>query len=258
MGYPNITALFTSKGYRMSSPYGYRTLYGKRDLHRGIDFAAPSGTKIPTPVSGRVIFSGVANGYGNVIGIEDSRKYVHVFGHNSKNLVRVGQSVKAGDTIALVGSTGMSTGPHVHYQVNKPGTSINGSGSFGDPSKYPYPNGSLVGGSSPAPIPVKTAPSNVSAVSHRVVSGDTLSEIAVKYGTTVSELQRINGIKDASLIHIGQIIKLKTSVTTHTVKRGETLSGIALKYKTTVPVLQRLNGIKDVNLIRIGQVIKLK
>jgi murein DD-endopeptidase MepM/ murein hydrolase activator NlpD len=137
----NATDFFTKQGFKMTSPYGMRNIFGKKQMHRGIDFAAPEGTALRTPVAGKVVFSGWANGYGNTIGIEDSSKHVHVFGHNKSNMVKVGQTVKAGDQIGLVGSTGQSTGPHVHYQVNKPGGGISGVNSIGDPNKYKFPGG---------------------------------------------------------------------------------------------------------------------
>lgn len=112
----------------------------------------------------------------------------------------------------------------------------------------------------PAPKPKpKATPST-----HTVKSGDTLSEIAVKYGTTTANLKSINGLKDADVIYIGQKIKLTGSAPTpkattknYTVKSGDTLSGIASKNGTTVAKLKSLNGIKDADVIFAGQKIKL-
>lgn len=95
---------------------------------------------------------------------------------------------------------------------------------------------------------------------YTVKSGDNLSSIAVKNGTTVSALQNLNGIKNANLINIGQVIKLPGSTTssggTYTVKSGDTLSGIAKKVGSTIKELQNKNGIKNVNKIYAGQKIK--
>ena len=99
--------------------------------------------------------------------------------------------------------------------------------------------------------------SSVAAI-YTVKKGDTLSEIASKYGTTVSKLQTLNSIKDVNKISVGQVLKLKAeSASTYTVKKGDTLSEIASKYGTTVSKLQTLNNIKDVNKISVGQVLKL-
>lgn len=101
---------------------------------------------------------------------------------------------------------------------------------------------------------------------YTVKSGDTLSEIATRYGTSVSELAKINGIKDPNLIRVGQKIKFTgsspskksgSSSGTYTVKKGDTLSEIAQKYGTTVSKLAQLNGISNPNLIYPGQKIKI-
>ncbi|MEE0252425.1 MAG: LysM peptidoglycan-binding domain-containing protein [Acutalibacteraceae bacterium] len=97
---------------------------------------------------------------------------------------------------------------------------------------------------------------------YTVMAGDTLSDIAAKFGTTYQELAAINGIEDPNMIHVGQIIKLKGNEistpqggTTYTVQAGDTLSGIAVKYGTTYQELAVLNGISDPNIIHVGQVL---
>lgn len=97
---------------------------------------------------------------------------------------------------------------------------------------------------------------------YTVKAGDTLSEIAVKYGLTVSDLQKWNGIKDPKTLQIGQVLKLKAPTSTsktinYTVKAGDTLSEIAAAHGTTVGVLTQLNGINNPNKIKVGQVIKI-
>lgn len=111
---------------------------------------------------------------------------------------------------------------------------------------------------------VKTASITPNLV-YTVKKGDTLSAIAVKYKTTIANLQKLNNIKNANIISIGQKIIVKkgaaaksASLSSYTVKKGDTLSKIAEKYRTTVAKLQVLNGIKNQNLIYIGQKIKLK
>ncbi|HEL2384477.1 TPA: LysM peptidoglycan-binding domain-containing protein, partial [Streptococcus suis] len=92
-----------------------------------------------------------------------------------------------------------------------------------------------------------------SATTYTVKSGDTLSGIAARFGTTVSALQSLNGISNPDKIQVGQVLKIKgstsvvtsTSVTTYTVKSGDTLSGIAARFGTTVSALQNLNGISN-------------
>jgi len=103
----------------ISSPEGWRRdpITGDTKYHAGTDIAAPAGTPIRAVAAGRVVESGVKGGYGNavVIETEDGRKMLYA--HNNENYVRVGDRVSRGETIAEVGSTGRSTGPHVHFEV---------------------------------------------------------------------------------------------------------------------------------------------
>lgn len=111
--------------FRMTSPFGMRThpITGARSMHTGVDWAAPMGTPIPAQAGGKVSFAGVAGGYGNLVKIV-SGIFERYYAHNQKNLVSAGDTVSAGQTIGLTGSTGQSTGPHVHYEVRKNGTPI--------------------------------------------------------------------------------------------------------------------------------------
>ena len=92
---------------------------------------------------------------------------------------------------------------------------------------------------------------------YTVRSGDTLSRIAAKYGTTVAKLVEINGIKNQNLIRVGQVLRLPGGAVKYTVVAGDTLSRIAAKYGTTVAKLAADNGIKNPNLIHVGQVITI-
>lgn len=98
---------------RVSSVYGPR--WGR--AHKGVDIAAPTGTPVYAVESGVVKYSKKAGNFGNLIEIRHGATYITRYAHNSKNLVKVGQKVKKGQKIALVGSTGGSTGPHVHFEV---------------------------------------------------------------------------------------------------------------------------------------------
>ena len=107
-------------GYtRISSPYGYRIhpIRGTLQMHIGIDIPAPGGTPIVAAKSGRVTVSRFGESYGNWVEIDHGHGITTRYAHNSKNLVKVGDWVNKGETIALVGTTGSSTGNHLHFEV---------------------------------------------------------------------------------------------------------------------------------------------
>jgi murein DD-endopeptidase MepM/ murein hydrolase activator NlpD len=101
--------------------------------HEGIDVSAPSGTPIEAPAAGRVVKTGWETGYGNVVELDHGYGLVTRFAHASKILVRTGQRVSRGEKLALVGNTGLSTGPHLHYEVHVNGKPV-------DPLRYVLPD----------------------------------------------------------------------------------------------------------------------
>lgn len=115
---------------RISSPYGYRIhpITGTRKLHSGIDYAAPLGTAIYAAEDGVVLTSGWINGYGYTVTVNHGGGYVTLYAHCSKLLVSAGQAVVKGQTIARVGSTGNSTGNHLHFEVKVNGKAVNPAG----------------------------------------------------------------------------------------------------------------------------------
>ena len=120
------------KGW-LSSYYGIRKdpFNGMPAMHKGVDFAGEEGAAVLATGSGVVTWSDSRFGYGNLIEIDHGDGVVTRYGHNKELLVKVGEIVNKGQQISLMGSTGRSTGPHVHYEVLKNGKQI-------DPLPYIY------------------------------------------------------------------------------------------------------------------------
>jgi murein DD-endopeptidase MepM/ murein hydrolase activator NlpD len=130
---PAIQPIALDKLTRFGSPFGRRLhpILHIWKMHTGIDLTAPTGTEIHAAGDGIVFKAGYSGGYGNCIRLNHGFGYVTVYGHLSKILVRPGQKIKRGDVIGLVGSTGLSTSPHLHYEVR-----VNGE--FVDPINFYY------------------------------------------------------------------------------------------------------------------------
>ncbi len=111
----------------LSSYYGMRThpISGKKEHHKGIDFAGKMGGPVIAVAKGVITFAGTRYGYGKVIDINHGNGYTTRYGHNSELLVSVGDTVEKGFQIAKIGSSGRSTGPHVHFEVLKNGRQVN-------------------------------------------------------------------------------------------------------------------------------------
>lgn len=119
-----------AKGW-ISSLYGYRTdpFTGRKALHKGMDFAGKKGTPVLAVAAGMVVRADFDKGYGNVVEVRHTDGYATRYAHNSKILVKVGDVVAKGQELALLGSTGRSNGPHVHFEVRRNGRVI-------DPRRY--------------------------------------------------------------------------------------------------------------------------
>ena len=109
---------------RISSVYGYRThpVTGARKLHSGLDIAAPSGTPLAAAAGGRIVLADWFGGYGLTVIIDHGGGVATLYAHQSRLAVSAGDTVGSGDLVGYVGSTGLSTGPHVHFEVRTQGT----------------------------------------------------------------------------------------------------------------------------------------
>lgn len=110
----------------VSSAFGLRPdpLEGGERFHEGVDIAAPMGSPVRAVASGKVVFSGRAEGYGNLVALDHGDGVMTRYAHNGANLVSVGERVVAGQEIALVGTSGRSTDPHLHFEVLREGQPI--------------------------------------------------------------------------------------------------------------------------------------
>ena len=111
----------------ISSGFGYRSdpFDGDAAFHAGLDFKAPFGAPVFAAAWGRVAFVGQRNGYGNVVEIDHGNGLLTRYAHMSAFHARAGQPVRAGEVIGAVGSTGRSTGPHLHFEVRLNGQPVN-------------------------------------------------------------------------------------------------------------------------------------
>lgn len=127
---PNIKPLIGI----ITSAFGFRLhpIYNNIRFHSGIDFAASAGTQVHSTGEGVVVFSGYDKGYGQKITINHGYGFKTIYAHLSKSLVRQGERVSRGEIIGLSGNTGDSTGPHLHYEVQKNNITVNPTAYFLD------------------------------------------------------------------------------------------------------------------------------
>jgi len=113
------------EGY-ISSYFGERMdpFNGEEAMHKGVDFATDAGADVLAVAEGVVTWAGPREGYGNLVEINHGNGYTTRYAHNARTLVSVGDTVERGQAVAVVGSTGRSTGPHVHFEVLRDGTPI--------------------------------------------------------------------------------------------------------------------------------------
>ena len=190
-------------GY-VTSPYGYRPRF--RRSHKGIDLKLQTGDTVRAAFSGKVRLTRYERrGYGYYVIIRHHNGLETVYGHLSKFLVKPNQDVKVGDPIALGGSTGRSTGPHLHFETRFMGYAINPSAIFDFANQtthtdfYTFNKRTYTKARNYAPDTSvqaeKSQNGNASqATTYRIRKGDTLGKIASRYGVSVNSICRLNGI----------------------------------------------------------------
>lgn len=218
---------------KINSDYGWR----RRSFHYGIDIDLVPGDTIYCAFDGMVRIAKRHKGYGNVVIVRHFNGLETIYGHLSKLMVTENQTVKAGDILGLGGSTGRSTGPHLHFETRYLGTPFNPSKiinfdtykllndtlflskyTFEKPPKRKTPSRShnytqksvnISNTNNNTVSQTKTPPPNGKAVYYYVKSGDTLSQIAAKYGTSVGAICGLNGFSKNKLLQINQKIRVK-------------------------------------------------
>jgi len=192
---------------KITSKYGSR----RRRMHHGTDIKVVVGDTIRAAFEGKVrVKSFVRRGYGNFLVIRHPNGLETVYGHLSKFLVTNNQIVKSGDPIGLGGNTGRSTGSHLHFETRFLGKDINPEEIIDFANGVPYKDEYVFHN-----IKIRGKNTNIYATSpnaiaiHQVKKGETLGHIAMKYGTSVSELCRLNGISKTSTLSIGQAIHIR-------------------------------------------------
>ena len=199
----------------VTSNYGYRASF--RRMHKGIDVKVYIGDTIRAAFSGKVrIVDYEARGYGKYVVIRHPNGLETIYGHMSKHLVAENEVVKAGDPVGLGGNTGHSTGSHLHFETRFLGQAINPAELFNFEAQdvtgdfYVFRASDHVGKQTTAAKASSGRQTSKGASGsrvHRVKSGETLSRIASKYGTTVDKLCRLNGISRKTVLRPGQILK---------------------------------------------------
>lgn len=208
---------------RVTSNYGYRRRY--RRMHRGVDINLNTGDTVRAAFDGKVRINNYeGGGYGHYLVIRHNNGLETVYAHLSRKLVTRGDVVRAGDPIGLGGSTGRSTGPHLHFETRFMGIDINPAMLFdlneGVPLRDVYTfrrGGRGVRSESPvyaqkssASIPSSgKAGANRAPKTYRIRQGDTLSTIASRNGTTVKKLCTLNNMSTKATLRVGKTLRIR-------------------------------------------------
>ncbi len=218
----NVTGYHMPHMGKVTSPYGYRARFGR--MHKGVDIGLKMNDTVRAAFDGKIRLTNYeANGYGNYVIIRHPNGLETVYGHLNKHLVKPNQVVKAGDPIGLGGSTGRSTGPHLHFGTRYMGYAINPAAIFDFAnhtthtdtytfSKQTYqqprnyaPNRQIAKNETAA-NPYSSAGEKAT---YTVKKGDTLSGIARAYGVSATTLRKLNNLQPEDRIKVGQTLKLK-------------------------------------------------
>lgn len=219
------------------SLFGYRR--GRR--HQGIDLPYPSGTPVPATFDGKVRISAYVGGYGNLVVIRHANGLETFYGHLSRRDVEAGDWVSAGDIIGLGGSTGRSTGPHLHFETRYRGAAF-------DPAwLIDFETGTL------RHRLLKIRSWYFNPNQRYVQNVDDEDEIF-----RTDEEDRLLAEEQAKKEAAARAAAEAAAMRYHTVRNGDTLSSIARRYGTSVNRICQLNGIKKTTVLKVGRRLRVR
>ena len=219
------------------SLFGYR--HGRR--HQGIDLPYPTGTPVPAAFDGKVRISDYVGGYGNLVVIRHANGLETFYGHLSKRNVEPGDWVSAGDIIGLGGSTGRSTGPHLHFETRYRGAAF-------DPAwLIDFETGTL------RHRLLKIRSWYFNPNQRYVQNVDDEDEIF-----RTDEEDRLLAEEQAKKEAAARAAAEAAAMRYHTVRNGDTLSSIARRYGTSVNRICQLNGIKKTTVLKVGRRLRVR
>ena len=228
----------------VTSNYGYRRRF--RRQHKGLDINANRGDTIRAAFDGKVrIVEFQRGGYGNVVVIRHPNGLETIYGHLSKQLAEKGDIVRAGDAIGLAGSTGRSTGTHLHFETRLLGEYI-------DPAKlFDFENQDVTGDF--YVFRGRGRGTLLGKHDSKVQKGTEENEELAQNGETKEEEVTYNS---SEVTKDSRAARAERNTHLHKVRRGETLSSIAKKHGITVAKLCRANGLTTRSKLRVGQILK--
>ena len=219
------------------SLFGYR--HGRR--HQGIDLPYPKGTPVAVAFDGKVRISDYVGGYGNLVVVRHANGLETFYGHLSQRNVKSGDWVSAGDIIGLGGSTGRSTGPHLHFETRYRGAAF-------DPAwLIDFETGTL------RHRLIKIRGWYFNPNQRYVQNVDDEDEIF-----RTDEEDRLLAEEQAKKEAAARAAAEAAAMRYHTVRSGDTLSAIARKYKTSVREICRLNNIKETTVLQVGKRLRVR
>lgn len=236
--------------------------FGTRNgKHKGIDVAAPAGVKIVTVEEGKVTKSYYSRSYGHVVFIQHPEGYETVYAHLNKRLVAEGQEVTRGQTIGIIGNTGVSTGTHLHFEVHKGEWTIDKAHAL-DPffvfettktetvsaetKNQEQPKWSELKRKAASEIQDENEQGSQAVIT--VASGDSLWEISSDHKVTIQSIQEWNNLK-SDVIHPGQELVIYPHLEkNYVVQKGDTIISIAKEFDVNANDIKESNHLKNENI----------